>query len=195
MQIVPFQMDFNSLPVILAVAVALGCDTFAVGLAIGTTSPSPRAAFRLWFHFGVFQGLMPITGWVFGQTVLPLIRDFDHLVAAGLMAIIAARMLAEGISRAPIEAESTFRSKDPTRGWSLMALSFATSFDALGVGFGMGVTNSRPYFPSIIIGLMASLMTYIGISLGRRLSLQFGRRTAVLGALVLFGVAFKLLEI
>ncbi|NMC62231.1 MAG: manganese efflux pump, partial [SAR324 cluster bacterium] len=81
--------------VAVAIAFALGFDTFAVGLAAGTNNPSERASFRLYFHFGLFQFLMPIIGWHIGRTILPYIRDYDHWIAFGLLALIALRMLWE----------------------------------------------------------------------------------------------------
>ena len=88
-------MAFDSLSIVLAIAVALGFDTFAVGLAIGTSLPSVRASFRLWFHFGLFQFLMPLLGWSAGRTLLPLIKDYDHWIAFALLTLIALRMLVE----------------------------------------------------------------------------------------------------
>lgn len=186
-------MAFDSLSVVLAVAVALGFDTFAVGLAIGTGLPGVRASFRLWFHFGLFQFLMPLLGWSAGRTLLPLIADFDHWVAFGLLVLIASRMFIESLKSTDENDKEAL--DDPTRGWQLVALSLATSFDALGVGFSMGLSGTRPLFPSIIIGCVASLMTYAGIRLGTRASVHVGKKAGTLGAFILFIIAFKLLEI
>ena len=49
------------------IAVALGCDAFAVGLGVGTRCGAPRQIFRLLFHFGLFQFMMPLIGWLSGR--------------------------------------------------------------------------------------------------------------------------------
>lgn len=187
-------MNFDSLGVVLAIAFALGFDTFAVGLAAGTNNPGKRASFRLYFHFGLFQFLMPIIGWYIGRTILPYISTYDHWIAFGLLAFIALRMIVESVKDLRSSNESIELS-DISRGWSLVTLSLATSFDALGVGFSMGLTNSRLFIPAFIIGLAASVMTYAGIRLGRIISVKMGRRASILGGLILLVIAIKLLEI
>lgn len=176
----------------LGVAFALGCDAFAVGMAVGTRNPCRRACFRLWFHFGLFQFLMPIIGWLLGHSVYGYIKDIDHWIAFGLMFIIATKMMRESLAEDEEESEGN---QDPTRGLSLVALSIATSIDALGVGFGMGIARMELFKPAVIIGITAALMTYCGISLGRRLNSRFGKRVETAGAIILYVIAFKLLYI
>lgn len=185
-------MTINDIIFSLGVAFALGCDAFAVGLAIGTRNPCRRACFRLWFHFGLFQFLMPIIGWAVGNSVYEYVKNIDHWIAFGLMFLIASKMLKESLSSPEEQAENQ---ADPTRGLSLMGLSIATSIDALGVGFGMGIARMTLLKPAIIIGITAGLMTYTGIILGRRLSSTFGKRVETFGAIILYIIAFKLLSI
>ncbi|HNX75087.1 MAG TPA: manganese efflux pump MntP family protein [Candidatus Rifleibacterium sp.] len=188
-------MNLNELIFSIGIAFALGCDAFAVGMAVGTRSPCQRACFRLWFHFGLFQFLMPVIGWAIGSSVYEYIKDVDHWIAFGLMFFIAARMFKESLSTEEEKDEEQSGNGDPTRGWSLVGLSVATSIDALGVGFGMGIARMNLLKPAIIIGVTAALMTYTGIVLGRRLSATFGKRVETFGAIVLFVIAFKLLYI
>ena len=176
--------------IILGIAVALGCDAFAVGLAIGTTDPDRRQSFRLYFHFGLFQLLMTLAGWELGRRVLSLIQSWGNWVAFGLLSYIAWRMFRESLRT---EEDEEKERRDPTRGWSLVSLSVATSMDALGVGFGMSVTGETRISPAVVIGIVAALMTYAGIRLGKRLSAAFGKRVETVGALILFAIAIRLL--
>lgn len=176
----------------LFVAFALGCDAFAVGLALGTKKLDKRASFRLWFHFGLFQFLMPIIGWGIGVSILEYIKSFDHWVAFGMMFVIASKMMYDSFQD---DENDEADDQKPTRGWSLVGLSVATSMDALGVGFGMGLSRMELFKPALIIGIVASIMTYAGISLGKHLSDRFGKRIETFGALILYAIAFKLLSI
>lgn len=178
--------------VILGIAVALGCDAFAVGLAIGTTAPDRRQSFRLYFHFGLFQLLMTLLGWEIGRRVLSLVEAYDHWIAFFLLSFIAWRMLRESLKT---DDDGEKQRSDPTKGWSLVGLSVATSMDALGVGFGMSVTGKTQIWPALVIGIVAALMTFGGIKLGKRLSSAFGKRVETIGALILFGIAIRLLWI
>ena len=59
-------MDLFSL---IFIGVGLAMDCFAVSLGIGTSNMarSFRPVFRLSFHFGLFQGLMTLLGWLVGS--------------------------------------------------------------------------------------------------------------------------------
>lgn len=186
-------MSINDYIFSLGIAFALGCDAFAVGLAIGTKNPCRRACFRLWFHFGLFQFLMPIIGWSIGNSIVEKIKDYDHWIAFILMFLIASKMLKESLEKEDGETDDS--KGDPTRGLALVGLSIATSIDALGVGFGMGIARMTLLKPAIIIGIVAAIMTYAGISLGRKLSARFGKRVETVGAIILYIIAFKLLSI
>lgn len=188
-------MSLSDIIFSLGIAFALGCDAFAVGMAVGTRNPCRRACFRLWFHFGLFQFLMPLIGWSLGNSVFEYIKDIDHWIAFGLMFIIATKMFKESLEVSKDAEEISCKNADPTCGWSLMGLSVATSIDALGVGFGMGIARMTLLQPAIIIGITAAIMTYTGICFGRKLSARFGKRIETAGALILYIIAFRLLYI
>jgi putative Mn2+ efflux pump MntP len=67
--------------------------------------------------------------------------------------------------------------------------------DGLGLGLGMGVTGMNLFFPAVIIGVVASIMTWTGLKLGKNLSARFGKKVETFGALILYLIAFKLLSI
>jgi putative Mn2+ efflux pump MntP len=84
-------------------------------------------------------------------------------------------------------------SKDRTRKWSLVALSVATSIDALGAGIGMGILNTSLLYPCVIIGITAAAMTLIGIKLGSIMSAVIGSRMEAVGGVVLILLSLKML--
>ena len=175
---------------ILILAFVLGIDAFSVALAIGTGGSTFRQSFRLSFHFGLFQFLMPIAGWLLGRNVISLIQRFDHWVAFGLLFMIGAKMIYEAFHHSPERA-----TMDRTRGWRLIALSIATSIDALRAGVGMGVLNTSPLYPCAIIGVIAAAMTLVGIKPGGVISAIIGSRMEAVGGVVLILLALKMLTI
>ena len=94
-------------------------DAFAVAIVTGLTlNPlTKRHVFRLSFHFGLFQALMPIIGWAAGRAVYRYIAEFDHWVAFGLLTFIGTRMLWGAVKADREESKS---GNDPTSGgpWS-----------------------------------------------------------------------------
>jgi putative Mn2+ efflux pump MntP len=171
------------------IAVALGCDAFAVGLGVGTTCCAPRQIFRLSFHFGLFQFMMPLIGWLSGRYILVWAETWGSWIAFGLLLFIGARMVREGIS----PAEEKTECPDPTKGFSLVMLSVATSIDALGVGFSLGVLRQGLFMVALWIGITAGAMTWSAMKIGNRLSQKFAHRMEIIGGLILVVIAFKLL--
>jgi len=150
---------------LLGIAVALAMDAFAVATATGLRlgRVSRRQTFRLAWHFGLFQALMPVIGWSLGLTVAHLIEAADHWVAFGLLAIVGGKMILEAI-RGPDEEIDL---PDPTRGLTLIVLSVATSIDALAVGLSLAVLEVAVWWPAVVIGLVAFTFTAVGLHLGR----------------------------
>ncbi len=176
---------------IFGIALALAMDAFAVSLVVGGTLShlTGRHIFRLSFHFGLFQALMPIIGWLSGMTIHKWIQAYDHWIAFGLLTLIGGRMIYEGACKIEEEVSSV----DPTRGWSLIMLSIATSIDALAIGLTLAMINVSVWFPSLIIGLVAGILTVIGMLIGRRISSKWGERLEIVGGIVLIGIGAKIL--
>lgn len=178
---------------ILAIAVALAMDAFAVATAasVRLRRVSARQLFRFSFHFGLFQALMPVVGWAAGRGVVDWIGAFDHWVAFGLLAYIGGRALFQAARRTGDDGDVAV--SDPTRGLSLVVNSLATSMDALAVGLSFGVLGVQVWCPALVIGVVTAALTLVGMQIGSRLGARFGRTLEVVGGLVLIGIGTKIL--
>jgi putative Mn2+ efflux pump MntP len=178
---------------IIAIAVALAMDAFAVAIASGVRLKrvSFRQFFRLAWHFGLFQALMPIIGWSAGLTVRDTIERYGHWVAFGLLTYVGANMIREAFKL----EEDARRHKDPTRGLTLVMLSVATSIDALAVGLTISMLKVSIWTPALVIGLVAGLFTVLGLYLGKSVGTaeRLSPIAEVLGGVVLLGIAVKIL--
>lgn len=176
---------------LLGTALALAMDAFAVAAAIAASlrGCTPRQSFRLCWHFGLFQTLMPIIGWFGGRLVAEALSSFDHWLALAILSFLGGKMIFEA-ARGDHESRPAL---DPTRGLSLIMLSVATSIDALAVGLTLGLMGVRIWFPSLIIGLVAALMTFLGTILGRRVGERLGRFAEYLGGIVLIFIGGRIL--
>ena len=171
-------------------ALALAMDAFAVALGTGAvlSSLTGRHLFRLGFHFGLFQALMPVIGWLAGLTIIQWVEAWDHWIAFSLLAIIGGRMIYEAISD-----EEKANDRDPTKGLSLVLLSIATSIDALAVGFSLSVIGVSIWMPALVISLVAGVLTIVGMLLGGRIGDRWGTRVEIFGGLVLIAIGIKIL--
>ena len=175
---------------IFLIALSMSMDAFAVCLGAGaqTRSPGPRPVFRLAFHFGLFQFLMPVIGWLAGTTVVQYISAFDHWVAFALLAFVGIRMIRSGFDTAAEQQKD-----DPSRGWTLVLLAFATSIDALAIGFSLGMVGVTIWYPAVVIGVVTGLISWLGIFLGNRLGQKFGKRMEIIGGIVLILIGVRIL--
>lgn len=183
---------------LFALALALAMDAFAVAVVTGVRlgSVTGRQVFRLCFHFGLFQALMPVAGWILGLSVRDFIEAWDHWAAFALLAFIGVNMLREAASgKEEGTAEKSGPAADPTRGLSLLMLSVATSIDALAVGLSFSLLNIPVSFPAVVIGVVCCALSAIGLRLGTILShaAALGRRAELAGGLTLLAIGFKIL--
>lgn len=178
----------------LFIAVALAMDAFAVSIASGVAlkSVSPRQTFRLAWHFGLFQAMMPVIGWSAGLTVRSRIEAYDHWVAFALLTFVAQGMLRSAFKGEQAEAEA----KDPTKGMTMVMLSVATSIDALAVGLSLSMINVSIWTPALIIGLVAGAFTTVGMHLGKVIGgmAQLSRWAETMGGIVLLAIGVNILR-
>jgi putative Mn2+ efflux pump MntP len=175
---------------ILLVALGLSADCFAVALggSIAMKSFSRFQVLRAAIAFGFFQALMPVLGWLIGQTVVDLIADYDHWVAFGLLAIVGGHMLWESFHH-----RDGARRTDITKGWPLLVLSLATSIDALAVGLTFPFLEVNVWVASPTIGAVAFVATVVGFLLGRKVGELAGRWAAAVGGLLLIAIGLRIL--
>jgi manganese efflux pump family protein len=176
---------------LLAIALALAADAFAVAIVAGATlaALTRRHVFRLAFHFGLFQALMPLLGWGAGRAVHGLIAAVDHWLAFALLAGVGGHMVWVALRPAP----AVTLPADPTRGWRLVVLAVATSIDAFAVGLSLAMLGVPIAVPVVVIGLVAAAVTVTGMLIGRRIGAHWGPRAELAGGVVLIAIGVRIL--
>lgn len=174
---------------IVIVAFGLAMDAFAVSLCAGANGETSgfRPAFRLSFHFGLFQFLMPVIGWYAGIQIANYIEDFDHWIALILLSYVGLKMIKSGFDKTGNERRS-----DISRGKSLIVLSVATSIDALAIGLSLAFLKVDIWYPAIIIGVVTGLLSLAGVRLGNKLGFKFGKKMEIMGGIILILIGIKI---
>ncbi len=174
---------------ITLIAIGLAMDCFAVSLGVGTagTATGPRPTFRLFFHFGLFQALMTLLGWLAGKTVVGYISAVDHWVAFALLAFVGVRMIRGGLRKEGEEPAIP----DPSRGMTLVMLSVATSIDALAVGLSLALLEVNVVASALLIGGVSAALSLVGLTLGNRLGMRFGKSMEVVGGVILLVIGLR----
>lgn len=176
------------IPVVL-LAVALAMDAFAVALVQGATGRLNAAgAARIGITFGLAQGLMPLVGWGLGIAFADAFKSFDHWVAFILLAILGARMIAEGLRHQPDEPEAKRLFL-----FSLLVSALATSIDAAAAGLTLPLLGLPIPIACFVIGATTALLSFAGVLLGRRVGVRAGKHAEIIGGVLLLGLGLKIL--
>lgn len=176
---------------LILIAFSLSFDSFAVSVASGMSmcrkhirmSDTLKIASSLAF----FQALMPVVGWFLGLTIKDWAEQFDHWIAFGLLAVLGGRMVWQGL-HPHIE-----RVKNPTRWRVLIAMSLATSIDALAVGISMAFVIQNMFIPALIIGVVTFGVSMLGLYMGSRTGKRLAGYAEIGGGLVLIAIGLKIL--
>lgn len=183
-----------SLSAVFLIAVGLGMDAFSVAVGVGFVSKRVNMGplLRLSAAFGLFQFMMPLLGWAAGRTVAELISRYDHWVAFALLSGVGLKMIIDAV-RDDGKQEAVNGNPDPTTGLSLLVLAVATSIDAFAVGLSFALLEMRILGASLVIGIVAFLMTAGGIFLGVHAGKRIGSKAGIVGGIILIGIGLNIL--
>lgn len=198
----------------LALAVGLAMDATAVAAATGLAAPVLRARHYalVALCFGGAQAGMPVAGWLLGRSLGGAIAAWDHWIAFVLLGGIGTKLLIEarrapaapGDRRAPAagepaapEAEPAGAAapppRDPFAPRVLIALSIATSIDALAAGVTLPLLGAPIAIAIATIGVVTAGLAAGGLALGHHAGARLGARLGVAGGVILIGLGTKTL--
>lgn len=172
--------------------IGLGADAMSVSASVGIRHNTGRHKFRLAWHMGLFQFLMPIAGYFAGAKLASVVSVWGRFISAGLIGAIGIKMLIDVLKNSDADED---KSADPTKGWSLIALCVATSLDALFAGVSLGLSSENSpgdiWIISLVIGIVAAVMSFVGVLLGKKIGTKIGKPAELAGAIVLLLLALK----
>ncbi len=175
---------------LLLIASALAMDSFAVSITAGISLQRFKAAtmLRISLIFAFFQGLMPVIGWSLGLNFVEVISSYDHWVVFVLLSFIGGKMIYEAIQHQEAAHSINIYSNK-----TICALGFATSIDALAVGFSFSLLDVKIGIPAFVIGLTTFVFSFAGLTIGMKLGSIFRTKIELIGGLILVGIGFKVL--
>ncbi len=169
--------------------VALAMDAFSVSMANGLNEPcmKRRKLFGIAAIFAVFQGLMPMIGWICVHTIAETFKAFQPCIpwiALVLLCFIGGKMLIDGIKECRAGGNGCDESHVKTGFAALLVQGIATSIDALSVGFTIA---DYDWFAALVAVLLIAAVTFVICAAGVWIGKKFG--TALSGRATIFGGA------
>lgn len=180
-------MDLLSL---IFTGIGLAMDASAVSIAKGMSLPNEKNknyALKLGLAFGIFQGLMPLIGYLAGSTFSGYIQSVDHWVAFILLALIGLNMIKESREEKENEEVSDLPLK------VILLLAIATSIDALAVGVSFAFLKVNIVLACSIIAVVTFILSFICVMVGKRLGSLFQKYAEIFGGIILMMIGTKIL--
>ncbi len=187
------ELDFMFFVNSLMLGVGLAMDAFSVSMANGLNEPEMKKGKMLTIAgvFGVFQGLMPLIGWICIHTIVQYFTAFEALIpwiALALLSYIGGKMLLDGI-RPGVEEEAK-----PGVGFAaLMVQGVATSIDALSVGFTIAEYDlGAAVLAAGIIAAITVGICYAGLVIGKTVGNKIAGKASIFGGVILILIGLEI---
>lgn len=184
-----FRLLFNS----ILLGIGLAMDAFSVSLANGLNEPCMKKRKMLGISavFAVFQGLMPMIGWVCVHTIVQYFRSFEVLIpwiALLLLGYIGGKMLLEGIRN----KDEEFVCHSLTLS-ALLLQGVATSIDALSVGFTIADYDLLSALVSVMfIAAVTFIICFAGLAIGKKAGTKLAGKAGILGGAILIFIGLEI---
>lgn len=179
-------MSFVSM---LFTSVGLGMDAFAVSICKGLSikNYNINKSVIVGLYFGLFQGIMPLIGYVLGSSFTNIISSFDHYIIFVLLFGIGFNMMREGLSKESINLNDLVNFKE------MFPLAIATSIDALAVGITCAFLRVNIIQMIMVISIITFIMTFIGVRIGNVVGIKYEKKAQIIGGIILISLSIKIL--
>jgi putative Mn2+ efflux pump MntP len=174
---------------ILAIALGLSFDTFAVSLSYGVIRNGILFRQATWVAtvLAIFQGGLTIAGYFLGSIITNELKAVDHLIALGLLSFLGIRMIIEGLKKTKEEGTKDFKSLIV-----LLTIALGTSIDAFAVGISFALLNVKIWEAGILIGAVTFLSSMTAIRIGKSAGERLGNKVEIFGGLILMAIGLKI---
>jgi putative Mn2+ efflux pump MntP len=192
---------------IVLIAVSLSMDAFAVSITLGLSAgkPTPGEILLPGLYFGLFQSLMPLTGYFAGTYFAQKIEGIDHWIAFALLSFIGGKMIKDsrfnrGQDSRFNRGQDSFSRKNeeaPLKnsfGFTrMLLLAVATSIDALAVGITFAFFKVHIFTAVLITGTTTFVIAMGGVIIGGLFGTKYKAQAECTGGAVLLLIGIKIL--
>lgn len=175
--------------ILLSVGLAMDCFSVSLACSVQAGKISFQRTLFVSLVFGVFQGIMPIFGWLLGFSFKNYIEQFSGWIAFAILVFLGIKMIVEGVKQEPIDKnKSVFFSYK-----MLFLMAIATSIDAMVSGVVFIPFGQQIWEASTIIALGSFVFSLLGVFLGKEIKDFLPFRAEILGGIVLILIGLKVL--
>lgn len=161
----------------LIVGIGLSMDAFSLSLIYGTCGLSFYRQVFLSILVGLFHFFMPLLGVYFGNFLHHYFVMDSNLIVGIIFGVIGIEMMLS------IYHDGDVKTLDSI--FSYMLFGFTVSVDSLTIGVGLSLITHYYLLASSIFMVVSCLFTFLGLMIGNRLNLTFGKYATFFGGIIL----------
>lgn len=174
---------------LFVIALGLSMDAFAVSICKGLSVRRCGIKHMLicGLYFGLFQGGMPLIGYMLGSQFESLVSAIAPYIAFALLALIGFNMIRESREHDEEAVDDDFSVK------AMVPLAIATSIDALAIGVSFAFLQVNIIPAVSFIALTTFVCCLFGVKIGSIFGSKYKQGAEFFGGLVLILMGFKIL--
>ncbi len=175
----------------------LAMDACAVSISNGLADPQMkrgRAALMAGI-FGLFQGVMPMLGWLCVTLVVEqfaVLERWIPYIALALLVLVGGKMLYDGFG--PSEQQSSGVRRLTIA--MLLVQAVATSIDALSAGFSLADIAGDVWWMALASACIIAAVTFGvcfgSVYLGKKFGARLGNKAQILGGCILLAIGIEI---
>ena len=167
-------------------SLSLSMDAFAASICKGLSSTKNKLknGIMIGLSFGLFQALMPLSGYYLGNLMSNKIIKYDHYIALILLTLIGISMIKEAKENDNINNNITIK--------EIIILSIATSIDAFVIGVTLSFLRVNIITSVSFIGIVTTIICFIGFFLGNIIGEKLNKHSKILGGILLIIIGIKI---
>ena len=176
---------------IFVMSLGLATDASAVAISLGLKScreSRRKIALKSGLYFGLFQGMMPILGWILGSSFSTYIEGVDHWIAFTVLSILGGKLIVDSFKEdEEMGCITSFSNR------LYLSLAVATSIDALALGITLAFLKVNILIAAGIIGVITFILSFFAVILGEKLGNLVKEKATVFGGMLLIVIGCKIL--
>jgi putative Mn2+ efflux pump MntP len=173
---------------LILMAFALGMDAFSVGLGMGMYKLRLRKIFNIGMTIGLFHVWMPLVGLVAGKFLSEKFGTFATLIGGLLLFLLGVQMIWSSFKKGEEKVITPV-------GFGLLIFALSVSLDSFSVGLTLGIYGAKTIMVILCFGIIATVQTWAGLLLGRKVQGWLGNYSEALGGTILLAFGLKLLAL
>lgn len=178
---------------LLLIGLGLSADAMSVTISNMFAAPNLSASRKMAMPilFGLFQGLMPITGFFISGFAADFIQRYAGIISFIILGFIGGKMIWDALKGGGEDGAEVVGDSISYR--TLLFQAVATSIDAFAVGVTFAASSVNIWVAAVIIACCTFLCCLLMLAIGKKVGSWLGDKATLVGGIVLVIIGIKAL--